>query len=421
MRGDHSHIDAQAVLIEAREIVANDMTIDYVETPKDPKLGVVAIRGRLLDKSEIIFPRWLEAFKRRGYTPVLQPDTESTVPGNVVLRIMPGVVRPTTESKHVTNLVLFVVTVISTLNTGAFYSQKVELPASLTPERVTSTLEALGLLLMSNVYLLTSLECLKGWPFALTVMGILTAHEFGHYFAARFHKVTVTLPFFIPLPPPIGLFGTMGAFIKLKEPISDRRKLFDIGVAGPLAGIVLAIPLLFVGLSTSDTTIIQPNSGGFIEGNSILYYLAKFAIFGQGLPNWTTGEDVLMNQVTFGAWIGLLVTALNLLPVGQLDGGHTVFALLGNRARYVNIAVLVMMAVLGCLGLPFVQERIPGLENIGFVGWFVWLGLIYMIIGPYHPPALDDVTELDQRRRWVGYLVIIIFILTFTPVPLRPL
>lgn len=399
MRGDHSHVDAQAVLIEAREIVINDMTIDYVETPKDPKLGVVAIRGRLLGQSEDIFPRWLEAFKRRGYTPVLQPDAESTVPGNVVLRIMPGVVQ-SRESNPWINLILFIVTLVSTLATGALYG---------------------GANPNSLLELFSPRNLIVGWPFALTVMGILTAHEFGHYFAARYHNVAVTLPYFIPLPPPISFFGTMGAFIKLKEPISDRRKLFDIGVAGPLAGIVLAIPLLFVGLSTSQMTILQPDSGGMIEGNSILYYVAKLIVFGQGLPNWTTGEDVLMNQATFGAWIGLLVTALNLLPVGQLDGGHTVFALLGNRARYVNIAVLVMMAVLGCLGLPFVQEWIPGLESIGFAGWFVWLGLIYLIIGPYHPPALDDVTELDQKRRWIGYLVIIIFILTFTPVPLRPL
>ena len=260
---------------------------------------------------------------------------------------------------------------------------------------------------------------IQGWPFAVTVMGILTAHEFGHYFAARYHKVAVTLPYFIPLP--ISPFGTMGAFIRLKEPISDRRKLFDIGVAGPLAGIVLAVPLIFIGLSTSDMTIIRPNSGGMLEGNSIFYYFAKFLVFGQGLSNWETGEDVLMNQVTFGAWIGLLVTALNLLPVGQLDGGHTVFALLGNRARYVNMAVLAMMGVLGVLGLASVQEQIPGLENIGWSGWFIWLGLIFFIIGPFHPPALDDVTELDERRRWVGYLVVAIFILTFTPVPMRPL
>lgn len=398
-RGDHSHIDAQAVLIEARDVVTRDMTIDYVETPKDPKLGVVAIRGQLQGESETIFPRWLAEFNRRGYTPFLQPDAESTVPGNVLLRIVPGVVRPTRSNPWI-NLILFIVTLISTLATGAAYG--------------ITELNSLSELFLPRTLI-------QGWPFALTIMGILTAHEFGHYYAARYHNVAVTLPYFIPLPPPISFFGTMGAFIKLKEPISDRRKLFDIGVAGPIAGIVLAIPLLFVGLSTSELITFQPGAGGMLEGNSILYYFAKLTVFGQGLPNWSTGEDVLMNQVTFGAWIGLLVTALNLLPVGQLDGGHTVFALLGNRARYVNIAVLILMAILGVLGLPFVQERIPGLENIGFAGWFVWLGLIYMIIGPYHPPALDDVTQLDQRRRWIGYLVILIFILTFTPVPMRPL
>ena len=127
-----------------------------------------------------------------------------------------------------------------------------------------------------------------------------------------------------------------------------------------------------------------------------------------------------MNGVTFAAWIGLLVTALNLLPVGQLDGGHTVFALFGEKARYVNIATLALMTLLGIAGLAPLQAAMPWLVNIGYTGWFFWLMLIGLVIGPFHPPALDDVTELDPRRRYIGYAVIIIFILVFIPVPLRP-
>ena len=257
---------------------------------------------------------------------------------------------------------------------------------------------------------------IQGWPFTVTLLGILSAHEFGHYFAARYHKVAVTLPFFIPLP--IG-FGTLGAFIRLKEPVPDRRKLFDIGVAGPLAGLVLAIPLLILGLSTSPVDVPPPMPGIQVEGNSILYYVAKIAVFGKALPNPITGEDVFMNQVTFAAWIGLLVTALNLLPVGQLDGGHTVYALFGPLAKRVNQATIGGMAVLALAGLEPLQQVLPFLRQIGYAGWFLWLGLILFVLGPHHPPALDDVTQLDPRRRMVGYLVIACFILTFVPVPWR--
>jgi membrane-associated protease RseP (regulator of RpoE activity) len=252
----------------------------------------------------------------------------------------------------------------------------------------------------------------------LTLLGILTAHEFGHYFAARYHKVAVTLPFFIPMP--LG-FGTLGAFIRLKEPVPDQRKLFDIGVAGPLAGVVLAIPLLFIGLRSTPTDTLPVGQPYMLEGNSILYYTAKLYTFGRPLPDPVTGEDVMMDQgpVAWGAWIGLLVTALNLLPVGQLDGGHTVFALFGKKARYINQAALGAMAFFAVAGLGAVQQFVPFLETVGYSGWFVWLALIFFVIGPYHPPALDDVTELDPRRRLVGYLVILIFILTFVPVPFR--
>jgi membrane-associated protease RseP (regulator of RpoE activity) len=296
------------------------------------------------------------------------------------------------------NLVLFGLTLISTLWVGSSATVEIgtwqELVRSFLPQNL-----------------------LPGWPFAVTLLTILTAHEFGHYFAARYHKLSVTLPYFLPLPlPPI---GTLGAFIRLKEPIPDRRKLFDVGVAGPLAGFVLAVPLLIYGLSTSPIIHFDPTSGGIMEGNSLLYYSAKLITFGKALPNALTGEDVLLNQIAMAAWIGLLVTALNLLPVGQLDGGHTVFALFGEKARYFNLVTVGAMAVFAVAGLEQVQQFLPFLSTVGFTGWFVWLGLIFFMIGPYHPPALDDVTRLDPTRRWLGYAMILIFILTFVPVPLR--
>jgi len=316
----------------------------------------------------------------------------------VFVRIFDGVAQPGRPRIWI-NALLFVLTVISTLFVGMGYSG-----ADL---RISSAWD-----------LFHPANLIHGLPFAATLLGILAAHEFGHYFAARYHKVAVTLPYFIPMPL---TFGTLGAFIQLKEPIPDRRKLFDIGVAGPLAGLVLAVPLLFIGLASSEVAVPPPGIPLLLEGNSILYLTAKWIVLGEILPNPETGRDVFMNSMTFAAWIGLLVTALNLLPVGQLDGGHTVFALFGRKARYANLATVALLTIFAVAGLPFVQEFLPFLSNVGYSGWFLWLFLIVAIIGIEHPPALDDVTTLDTRRRILGFVVIIIFILTFVPVPMRAL
>lgn len=388
--------EAQDLAVMVRALIANDMTIESIQTTRDQRQGAVVVQGRLLKPSHELFTHWLAELNARGYTPMLRPRPDGDE-RDVTLQVLGGVV-PKQRSNPWINVILFIVTAISTLWVGSLSSETLQVN------------QASDLFHPSNI--------IQGWPFALTLLGILGAHEFGHYFAARYHRVAVTLPYFIPMP--LG-FGTLGAFIRLKEPIADRRKLFDIGVAGPLAGLVLAIPLLFYGLSTSPMMVPPQTEGSWLEGNSVLYYYAKIYTFGKALPDPFTGEDVIMNQVTTAAWIGLLVTALNLLPVGQLDGGHTVFALFGEKARYVNLAALVAMAVFAVSGLGVVQAYLPWLDAIGYTGWFLWLGLIFFLIGPYHPPALDDVTKLDTRRRWIGYLVILIFILTFTPVPLRPL
>lgn len=381
----------------ARTIVDGDMIITSIEVPVEPRLeGAVVLRGRLTRPSDEAFTRWLAAFREIGYTPILRDDPEET--GAVVLRVMAGVPRRTMPRVWL-NITLFIVTFISTLFAGSMYGGPVTAVNSLAD-------------------LLRPANMLTGWPFALTLLGILGSHEFGHYFAARYHRVAVSLPYFIPMP--LG-FGTLGAVIQMKEPVPDRRKLFDISIAGPLAGLAVAIPLLIAGLWTSPVLTPEPASGVMVEGNSILYYFAKIAVFGKALPNPSTGEDVLMNQVTFAAWIGLLVTAINLLPVGQLDGGHTVYALFGRKARYLNVATLTFMALLAIAGLEPVQRLVPALASVGYTGWFVWLALLMALVGPFHPPALNDVSRLDAGRRRIGYLVIVIFVLIFVPVPFRPL
>lgn len=391
----------------ALTILGQDMSVASIHVPEQSNLFALELRGQLLRPSADIFSRWLAEFNSRGFTPFLRQDEkEASVSGqNVVLQVMRGVV-PRTRSNPLINLLLFVITLLSTLFVGVLYGVDIEMDPSA------------GILALIWQILTTPSLLVQGAPFAITLLGILSAHEFGHYFAARYHKVAVTLPYFLPMP--FG-FGTLGAFIRLKEPVPDRRKLFDIGVAGPLAGLALAVPLLFYGLSTSEVLIPPTMPGAMLEGNSIFYYFAKLWTFGQPLPNPATGMDVMMNDITFAAWIGLLVTALNLLPLGQLDGGHTVFALFGKGARIFNWATLGGMLLLGVAGLGAVQARIPGLENVGWSGWFMWLVLINVLGGPFHPPPLDDVTELDPRRRWLGYAVIAIFVLIFVPVPMRAL
>lgn len=393
--------EAQSLSNIVRNLVANDMTIESIQTTRDQRQGAVVVHGRLHRPSHELFPQWLVALNQRGYTPMLRQREIEGRPSDaqdVTLQVMAGVVAKQRSNAWI-NVLLFIATVISTMWAGMFSDPSVVINAPI------------DLFRPSNLIL--------GWPFAVTLLGILGAHEFGHYFAARYHNVAVTLPYFIPMP--IILFGTLGAFIRLKEPVPDQRKLFDIGVAGPLAGLVLAVPLLFYGLSTSPVVVPEPTPGLILEGNSILYYYAKIYTFGKPLPDPITGEDVSMNQVTTAAWIGLLVTALNLLPVGQLDGGHTIFALFGKRARYVNMAAIGAMFFFAIAGIEEIQRYLPILESVGYIGWFVWLALIFFVIGPYHPPALDDVTTLNSGRRRVGYLIILIFILTFVPVPLTML
>lgn len=387
--------EAQRLIDQVRMIVARDLVVESMQAARDQaREGVVVVRGRLVHPSHEVFPRWQVELKRLGYTPMLRPDGDDK--RQVVLHVVAGVA-PVGRSRPWINGLLFVLTVLSTLFAGMLYGDS-------------------DLVINSASDLLRPQNLIHGWPFALTLLGILTAHEFGHYFAARYHDVAVTLPYFIPMP--LG-FGTLGAFIQLREPVPDRRKLFDIGVAGPLAGLALAVPLLFVGLASSPLT--PPITGGMLEGNSIFYFFAKIAVFGKQLPNPLTGEDVLMNQVTFAAWIGLLVTALNLLPVGQLDGGHTVFALFGKNARLINRITFGVLVVLAVASLAPLQQFVPQLQYIGYNGWFVWALLIYFLIGLYHPPALDDVTQLDRTRRWIGYIVILIFVLIFVPVPFTPI
>jgi membrane-associated protease RseP (regulator of RpoE activity) len=233
----------------------------------------------------------------------------------------------------------------------------------------------------------------RGFPFALALMGILLAHELGHYLVARGHGMDVTLPYFSPAP---SFIGTFGAFIKMRSPARDRRMLLDIGAAGPLVGVAVSIPLLILGLSLSEVKPIEGQMGTNLGDSLLLWVISKLVV-----GNLPPGHDVVIHPVGFAGWIGLLVTSLNLLPVGQLDGGHVLYALLGEKQIKIS------------------KFGFAGLLALGILGWEGWLfwGLLLWIMGFRHPPPLEWWVPLDRRRKIIGWATIAVFILTFIPVP----
>jgi membrane-associated protease RseP (regulator of RpoE activity) len=233
----------------------------------------------------------------------------------------------------------------------------------------------------------------KGIPFSFTLLLILGTHEFGHYFMSRKHDIDVTLPYFIPAP---SLVGTFGAFIKMKSPIMDRRILLDIGAAGPLAGLCVTIPVLLIGLFLSEIKYESVKTG-FSLGSSMLFSIMNWMVHGTVPDN----ANIILHPIAFSGWIGLLVTSLNLLPVGQLDGGHVAYAVIGPKQGIVARAVLILLVVLGATG---------------WIGWLVW-AVILIFMRMDHPPVVYDWIPLDSKRKFVGWLALLVFVMTFTPVP----
>ncbi len=358
-----------AIISRLRADVVDLFEVREVSTPRQAQQGLIVFTGRLLTNDadrayELLAERWA----RRDYTPLLRRSR-----GGHQIIGRPGLVKPRPANPWI-NLGLFIATVLSVLYVGALHEGGNPLtePASI----------------------------LDGIPYGFTLLAILGTHEFGHYFAARRHQVAVTLPYFIPMPLS-PLVGTFGAFIQLRSPVRNRNQLFDVGVAGPLAGLVVTIPLLLYGLALSPVETLPAEGGYLLEGNSLLYLGAKYLIHKQILPG--KGMDVMLHPMAFAAWFGLLVTAFNLLPVGQLDGGHVIFTLIGDKIRYVGT---LFVAALLVMGVTLWQ------------GWFTWAILIFFLLGVDHPPPLNDITPLDSRRKLLALLTVIVFILVFVPIPL---
>lgn len=230
--------------------------------------------------------------------------------------------------------------------------------------------------------------------YATAIVSILLAHEMGHYLMCRRYGIRATLPFFIPFP--LNPFGTLGAVIRMESRIPSRKALFDVGVAGPLAGLVVTIPAMLIGLKLSEIRPLTSDVVGLSLGESVLF--SVIADWLKGVP--PEGHDIFLHPLAFAGWTGLFVTALNLLPIGQLDGGHIVYAILGGRSRYVFLGALIGFIAI----CAFV-----------FWGWFVMV-LLLLFFGYRHPPTLDD-RPLDTRRQVLGLFTFVIFILSFTPKP----
>ena len=238
---------------------------------------------------------------------------------------------------------------------------------------------------------------LQGLPFSVTLMSILLFHEMGHYLLARVHGVWASLPYFIPGPP---LFvGTFGAFIRMKSPPANRRALFDVGAAGPWAGVLLAIPAAIIGLSLSEVRPLNPlDEGGILLGDSFLFSALTRFVLGVS----SNEVSIVLHPIALAGWFGLFVTFLNLLPVGQLDGGHVMYSLFGRWHRWISRVSLIAILVLGFQG---------------WQGWFVWVVLLSML-GVDHPPTLDLYASLDPRRTLYAWCTVGLFVLTFMPVPI---
>ncbi len=238
-----------------------------------------------------------------------------------------------------------------------------------------------------------------GLPFALTLMAILLAHEMGHYCLARVHGVLASLPYFLPAPPFLFPIGTFGAFIRMQSPPRDRRALFDVGAAGPWAGVCVAVPAVIYGLALSEVRPLSPFEGGLVLGDSLLFSALTALVLGVNAEQ----VSVVLHPIALAGWFGLFVTCLNLLPVGQLDGGHVVYALFGPGHRWVARAFLAVLVVLG---------------SLCWVGWYVWL-VVLAVLGISHPPVRDPSAGIDRYRFVSAWCTLGLCGLTFVPTPLR--
>ncbi len=246
---------------------------------------------------------------------------------------------------------------------------------------------------------------LNGLWYSATVLAILGCHEMGHYLACRRYRVEASVPYFLPffIPLPLPQFGTLGAFIRIRSRIPSKAALFDIGIAGPVAGFVVAVPALFIGLAASRVVPMPEDFTGLQFGEPLLYRLASRLVVGD-IP---IGYSVNLHPIGWAAWFGMLATALNLFPVSQLDGGHIAYAVMGRRSVWVTLSMLLV-----AIGLT--------LASSSWILWTLLLTLMLFLMGPHHPPTLDDHVPLDRGRLLLAGVAVLLLVLCFTPAPIEP-
>lgn len=352
--------DATSQVMEVRTVQWMDEGVSRALGQRAPaETRVLEMKGRLTVDSEQAYETLSERFRALGYVALLRRDRLE----HRVLAVQGEI--PSDTGRTGVVAAMFGLTLLSVLWVGAGHAGE--------PDNL-----------------------LAGWPFAASLLGILLAHEMGHYVVARWQGVPASLPYFIPFPT---LLGTMGAVIQTKAPPRDRRGLILLGASGPFAGMLVALPVLLIGLSMSEVTRIPTDVPTIQEGNSLLYAMLKLLVFGRFLPS--DGIDVFIHPVAFAGWAGLLVTGLNLIPAGQLDGGHIAYAVLGRRARYLTWLVIAVL-----LGLSTLWK-----------GWLLWAGLV-LLLGRVHSVPLDDVTRLGGRELAIAGSALILFVLVFIPIPI---
>jgi hypothetical protein len=401
-------------------IVGRVMAVEETTLGGPKQNFIFRARGRLTMDSEEAYQQLADAVKPLGLTALLRRSS-----GGQEILLVKEISRPGGGSAR-TNLLLFLLTLASVIYTAAINT----VPSSAIPCENPTTLADTLAYQWKTIVVVTQqgfANFAAGLPFALSFLAVLGTHELGHYLAGRKNKTRVSLPFFIPLPL-VSPFGTLGAVISMQEPPRNRNVLAEIGIAGPLAGFLVALPLLFIGLMLSTVEALPTALGaceGFsLEGNSILYILAKLVVFGRllpapahfdtlpvlfylrsfftGFPFPMAGMDVIIHPIAFGAWAGLMITGLNLIPAGQLDGGHLLYVLFGDRASR-----MLPWIIIGLIGL-----------GLFWPGWYVFVILVF-IFGRVHAEPLDTVTPLSLRHRILAWTGLILFVLIFTPIPLQ--
>lgn len=342
---------------------------------------VLTVEGQLTQDSQSAYQILDTRLSDHNMTPLFR-ETLSNGDIKHVIHILDGRIKTPQTPSTIPNIILLILTIASLLYIG--------------------TITAIGEIRLADPEFATLLrenivpELWRGYPYAISLLLILGSHEMAHWLMMRKHRVVASLPYFIPSFT-YGLFGTFGAIIITKGAIRNRKALFDIGASGPLVGLIFCIPILIIGLATSP---VIEFSGGLVEGNSVVYALTKILMFGEFLPNGT--NDVILNQLAKAGWTGLFVTALNLIPLGQLDGGHILYALLGQKARRVYLPILGIMLFLSL----FVYNL-----------WILWF-LMLLVLGKVYAVPLDDITPLDPTRRTLAIVILIFSVLIFIPAPI---